>query len=63
MTTTRKQIPNPRAPEALAVCDGQERVGSVIKQAGEFFAFDINDRCLGTFDTLIEAARKIGARS
>ena len=62
MTTTRKRIPNPHADGALALTDGQDLIGHVVKQDGEFFAFDINDQCLGTFDTMIEAARKIGGR-
>ena len=54
-----KQIPNINAAGALGVYDGRARVGSVIKQDGEFFAFDAEGKCLGTFDTMIEATRKI----
>jgi hypothetical protein len=57
-----KRIPNLNAPGALAVCDGQQRIGTIVKDAGEFFAFDAGGKCLGTFDTAIEAARKIPAR-
>ena len=54
-----KQIPSINAPGALGIYDGQCRAGTIIKQDGEFFAFDADGRCLGTFDTQIEAARKI----
>jgi len=54
-----KRPPNINTAGALGVYDGQERVGSVIKQDGEFFAFDADGKCLGTFDTQIEATRKI----
>jgi hypothetical protein len=51
--------PNINAPSALGVYDGQRRVGAVIRQDGEFFAFDADGNCLGVFDTMIEATRKI----
>jgi hypothetical protein len=35
------------------------RAGTVIRQDGEFFAFDADGECLGTFDTMLEATRKI----
>ena len=54
-----KRIPNINTTGALGVYDGQERVGTIIKQDGEFFAFDADGKCLGTFDTQIEATRKI----
>jgi hypothetical protein len=54
-----KRPPNINAPGALGVFDGQLRVGTVIRQDGEFFAFDADGKCLGTFDTAIEATRKI----
>ena len=54
-----KRIPNLNSPNALAVYDGQQRVGMVIKHNGEFFAFDAAGCCVGTFDTHLEAVRKI----
>jgi hypothetical protein len=54
-----KQPPSINAPGALGVFDGQTRAGTIIKQDGEFFAFDADGKCLGTFDTQIEATRKI----
>jgi hypothetical protein len=54
-----KQIPNINAPGALGIYDGQDRAGTIIRQDGEFFAFDAAGKCLGTFDTQIEATRKI----
>jgi hypothetical protein len=54
-----KRPPNINAPGALGIYDGQCRAGTIIKQDGEFFAFDADGRCLGTFDTQIEATRKI----
>ena len=54
-----KQPPSINAPGALGVFDGQTRAGTIIKQDGEFFAFDAAGRCVGTFNTQIEATRKI----
>ena len=54
-----KQIPSINAPGALGIYDGQDRAGTVIRQDGEFFAFDAAGKCIGTFDTQIEATRKI----
>jgi hypothetical protein len=54
-----KRIPNINAAGALSVYDGQDRAGTVIRQDGQFFAFDADGHCIGTFDTMIEATRKI----
>jgi hypothetical protein len=54
-----KRVPSISAANALGVFDGQARVGTVVKQGGEFFAFDSAGKCIGTFDTQIEATRKI----
>jgi hypothetical protein len=54
-----KRIPNINAAGALGIYDGQDRAGTVIRQDGEFFAFDAEGKCIGTFDTMIEATRKI----
>jgi len=51
--------PNINAPGALGIYDGQERAGTVVRHGQEFFAFDTNGVCLGVFDTMIEASRKI----
>jgi hypothetical protein len=54
-----KQLPPISSPNALGVYDGQTRAGTIVKQGGEFFAFDGAGRCIGTFDSMIEATRKI----
>jgi hypothetical protein len=54
-----KRPPSINAAGELGIYDGQDRAGTVIRQDGEFFAFDANCKCIDTFDTLIEAARKI----
>ena len=51
--------PNPNAPNALSIYDGQERAGTVIRQGEEFFAFNADGECIGVFDSMIEATRKI----
>ena len=51
--------PNPNAPNALSIYDGQERAGTVIRQGEEFFAFDAAGKCVGSFDNMLEATRKI----
>jgi single-strand DNA-binding protein len=53
-----KQIPSINAPGALGIYDGQDRCITIIKQGGEFFAFDAEGKCIGTFDTMLEATRK-----
>jgi hypothetical protein len=57
----KRKVPDPHAPYALAVTDGQEQAGTVVRQDNEFFAFDAAGRCLGVFDTMIEATRRIPA--
>ena len=54
-----KRPPNINAPGALGIYDGQERAGTVIRQGEEFFAFNANGECIGIFDSMIEATRKI----
>jgi hypothetical protein len=54
-----KRPPSINAPGALGIYDGQERAGTVIRQGEEFFAFDANGKCIGVFDSMIEATRKI----
>jgi hypothetical protein len=54
-----RRPPNINTANALGVLDGQTRVGTIIRQDGEFFAYDADGICFGTFDSLIEAARKI----
>jgi hypothetical protein len=54
-----KRPPSINAPGALGIYDGQERAGTVICQDGEFFAFDADGKCIGAFDTMLEATRKI----
>jgi hypothetical protein len=33
--------------------------GTVIRQGEEFFAFDADGKCIGSFDSMLEATRKI----
>ena len=54
-----KRPPSINAPGALGIYDGQDRAGTVIRQGEEFFAFDADGKCIGTFDTMLEATRKI----
>jgi hypothetical protein len=54
-----KRPPNINAPGALGIYDGQDRAGTVVRQGGEFFAFDAEGNCVGVFETMIEASRKI----
>jgi hypothetical protein len=54
----------PTAGQALAVYDGQQRVGSVLERDGEFLAFDNRDRRVGVFTNQSEALRALpSARS
>lgn len=61
MTDRKRKLPDPQATGALAVTDGQIQIGAVVRQRNEFFAFDINGKCIGVFDSMIEAARRIPA--
>jgi hypothetical protein len=54
-----KRPPPISSPGALGIYDGQERAGTVIRQGEEFFAFDANGKCIGSFDSMLEATRKI----
>jgi hypothetical protein len=54
-----KRPPSISSPNALGIYDGQERAGTVIREGEEFFAFDAAGKCIGVFDTMIEASRKI----
>ena len=54
-----KRPPNINAPGALGIYDGQDRAGTVIKQDREYFAFDADGHCIGSFDSMLEATRKI----
>jgi hypothetical protein len=44
-----------------AVYDGQTRLGSVEQRDREFIARNNRNEPLGVFDTMIEAARAVGA--
>jgi hypothetical protein len=55
----KRRIPSINAPGALGIYDGQERAGTVIRQGEEFFAFSADGKCIGVFDSMIEATRKI----
>jgi hypothetical protein len=54
-----KRPPPISSPGALGVYDGQERAGTVVRQGAEYFAFDTDSVCIGVFDTMLEATRKI----
>ena len=54
-----KRPPPISSSNALSIYDGQKRAGTVIRQGEEFFAFDAGGKCIGVFDTMIEATRKI----
>jgi hypothetical protein len=54
-----KQPPNINTPGALGIYDGQEPAGTVVRQGDEYFAFGADGQCIGVFDTMIEATRKI----
>jgi len=54
-----KRPPSINAPGALGIYDGQERAGTVIRQGEEFFAFNAKGECIGVFDSMLEASRKI----
>jgi hypothetical protein len=54
-----KRPPPISSPGALGIYDGQERAGTVIRQDEEFFAFDADGKCIGSFDSMLEATRKI----
>ena len=60
--TVAKRPPPISSSSALGIYDGQDRAGTVIRQDGEFFAFDADGECLGTFDTMLDATRKIPRR-
>ena len=64
MSTTQspKRPPSINAPGARGVYDGQQRVGTVVPQGDEFFAFDAGGKCIGSFNSVIEASRKIPRR-
>jgi hypothetical protein len=57
----KRKLPDPNAEGALHVTDGQQKVGSVVRVGPDFFAFDAAGRCIGAFDSAIQAARKIPA--
>jgi hypothetical protein len=59
MTDRRRKLPDPNAAHALAVCAGQEKIGSVVRVDDQWFAFDAAGKFLGISDTAIEAAKRI----
>ena len=56
---SKRRVPSINAPGALGIYDGQERAGTVIRQGEEFFAFNAKGECIGVFDSMLEASRKI----
>jgi hypothetical protein len=55
--------PKNDAAGALGIYDGQERAGTVVRQGELFYAFNSVGRCIGAFDSMIEAARAIPRRT
>jgi hypothetical protein len=55
------QARRPTVDHALAVYDGQQRVGSVVEHDGEFLAFDVHNRRVGVFTNQREALRALPA--
>jgi hypothetical protein len=55
------QARRPIADHALAVYDGQRRVGSVVERNGEFLAFDVRDHRAGVFTNQREALQAMPA--
>lgn len=55
----RRRLPSINAPGALCIYDGQVRAGTVVRQGDEFFAFGADGVCIGSFGSMLEAARKI----
>jgi hypothetical protein len=49
------------ADHALAVYDGQQRVGSVLERDGEFLALDVHDRRVSVFTRQSDAVRALPA--
>jgi hypothetical protein len=60
--TRKRKLPDPHSPNALSINDGQQTVGSIVKEGDEFFLFDAAGKFVGIYDTLLEAARKIGSQ-
>jgi hypothetical protein len=57
-----KRPPSINANGARGVYDGQQRAGTIVPQGDEFFAFDAGGKCIGSFNSVIEASRKIPRR-
>jgi hypothetical protein len=47
------------AASAAVIYDGQHLIGTIIKRAGQYDAFDLHRRCLGSFRKRIDAIRAI----
>jgi hypothetical protein len=55
------QARKPTADRALAVYDGQHRIGSVVERHGKFLTYDTDDLNVGVFATLRDAMRVLPA--
>jgi hypothetical protein len=55
------QARRPTVDNALAVYDGQQRVGTVVERNGKFLAVDVHDRRVGVFTKQSDAARALPA--
>jgi hypothetical protein len=53
------QARRPTVDHALAVYDGQQRVGTVVERNGEFLALDVHDRRVGVFTKQRDAAHAL----
>lgn len=60
-TRRNPKAPRPTADHAIAVYDGQQRVGSVVERNGEFLAFNVHDRRVGVFTKQSDAKRALPA--
>jgi hypothetical protein len=55
-------IPRSNAPGALAVTDGSEFVGSIVKHDHSYFSFDADGILIGEYRSLQAAMRSVPAR-
>ncbi len=56
-------IPNPHAPDSLAVTDGTTSIGRIVARDGSYFAFGTDNILLGEFATQGQAMHALPAAS
>ena len=44
---------------AASVYDGRDRIGCIVQRGDKFVAFDIRDREIGAFATIVKASRAV----